>query len=59
MQWNCTFLETSAKMAINVQELFDMLPNHDRKPATCLHHPQKKPQMSKTVEKGLSKCIIM
>uniref|UniRef100_A0A8C0D7Z6 GTP-binding protein Di-Ras3 n=1 Tax=Balaenoptera musculus TaxID=9771 RepID=A0A8C0D7Z6_BALMU len=50
-EWNCPFLETSAKMNINVQELFQMLINFEKKP--------KKSQIPKTAEKLLGKCIIM
>lgn len=59
MEWNCAFLETSAKTDLNVQELFHMLLNHAKKPTTCLQPPQKKSQMPKVAEKLLGKCIIM
>ncbi|KAB1268911.1 GTP-binding protein Di-Ras3 [Camelus dromedarius] len=56
-EWNCAFLETSAKMNINVHELFHLLLNHEKKPAP--QAPQKKSQIPKTAEKLLGKCIIM
>ncbi|XP_027958194.1 GTP-binding protein Di-Ras3 [Eumetopias jubatus] len=59
LEWHCAFLETSAKMDSSVQELFRTLPNQEKKPATCLRHPQKKSQIPKTAEKLLSKCIVM
>ena len=62
-EWNCAFLETSAKMNINVQELFQMLINFEKKPAAAAaagaQPPQKKSQIPKTAEKLLGKCIIM
>uniref|UniRef100_A0A8C3VWN4 DIRAS family GTPase 3 n=1 Tax=Catagonus wagneri TaxID=51154 RepID=A0A8C3VWN4_9CETA len=58
-EWNCAFLETSAKMNINVQELFQMLLNHEKKPAASAQPAQKKSQIPKTAEKLLGKCIIM
>lgn len=59
LEWNCAFLETSAEMAVSVQEIFHMLPSQEKMPATCLHHPQKKSLMPETAEKLLNKCIIM
>ncbi|MBV96376.1 GTP-binding protein Di-Ras3, partial [Eschrichtius robustus] len=60
-EWNCAFLETSAKMNINVQELFQMLINFEKKPAAAggTQPPQKKSQIPKTAEKLVVKCIIM
>ncbi|KAM9244859.1 GTP-binding protein Di-Ras3 [Dugong dugon] len=57
LEWNCAFVETSAKTDFNVKELFFMLLNHENKPAACLQIRQKKSQ--KTTEKLLGKCIIM
>ncbi|XP_037672320.1 GTP-binding protein Di-Ras3-like [Choloepus didactylus] len=59
LQWNCAFLETSAKMDVNVSELFLMLLTHEKKPAGCLQIPQKKAEVPKDTEKLLDKCIIM
>nr|XP_045378885.1 GTP-binding protein Di-Ras3 [Camelus bactrianus] len=56
-EWNCAFLETSAKMNINVHELFHLLLNHEKKPAP--QAPQRTSQIPKTAEKLLGKCIIM
>lgn len=63
-EWNCAFLETSAKMNINVQELFQLLINFEKKPAAAAapagtQPPQKKSQIPKTAEKLLGKCIVM
>ncbi|XP_062959723.1 GTP-binding protein Di-Ras3-like [Cynocephalus volans] len=58
LEWNCAFLETSAKLDVNVQELFYMLLNHE-KPDTCPLSPQKKSQKPKATEKLLGKCVIM
>ncbi|XP_004588818.1 GTP-binding protein Di-Ras3 [Ochotona princeps] len=58
-EWNCAFLETSAKTEFNVQELFHMLLNHEKMSAACLPNPQKNFQVSKAVEKLLTKCIVM
>ncbi|XP_008263301.1 GTP-binding protein Di-Ras3 [Oryctolagus cuniculus] len=59
LEWNCAFLETSAKTEFNVQELFHMLLNPEKMPTACLQSPQKKFQVSKTMEKLLTKCIVM
>ncbi|XP_045148033.1 GTP-binding protein Di-Ras3 isoform X1 [Echinops telfairi] len=57
LEWNCTFVETSAKTDFNIKELFFMLLNHENKPAACLQLPHKK--SAKANEKLLGKCIIM
>ncbi|XP_058393029.1 GTP-binding protein Di-Ras3 [Diceros bicornis minor] len=59
LEWNCAFMETSAKTGVNVQELFHMLLNHEKKPATCLQPSQKKSHLPKAAEKLLGKCNIM
>ncbi|XP_054428679.1 GTP-binding protein Di-Ras3 [Pteronotus mesoamericanus] len=59
LEWNCAFMETSAKTDVNVQELFHMLLNHAKKPAASVQPTQKKSQMPKIAEKLLGKCIIM
>ncbi|XP_036112847.1 GTP-binding protein Di-Ras3 [Molossus molossus] len=59
LEWNCAFMETSAKTDVNVQELFQVLLNHAKKPATNPQPLQKKSQVPKIAEKLLGKCIIM
>ncbi|KAF6108244.1 DIRAS family GTPase 3 [Phyllostomus discolor] len=59
LEWNCAFMETSAKTDVNVQELFHMLLNHAKKPAASVQPTQKKSQVPKIAEKLLGKCIIM
>ncbi|XP_076975619.1 GTP-binding protein Di-Ras3 [Tamandua tetradactyla] len=59
LEWNCGFLETSAKTDVNVRELFLMLLTHEKKPAGCLQIPQRKAEVPKATEKLLDKCIIM
>ncbi|XP_032159089.1 GTP-binding protein Di-Ras3 [Mustela erminea] len=59
LEWNCAFLETSAEMDISVPEIFHTLPNQEKMPAACLHHPQKKSLMPETAEKLLNKCTVM
>lgn len=55
-EWNCAFMETSAKEDINVQELFRMLLYHNNKPTTCL---EKKSRMTRAIEKMLDKYMVM
>ncbi|XP_004483751.1 GTP-binding protein Di-Ras3 [Dasypus novemcinctus] len=59
LEWNCAFLETSAKTDVNVRELFLTLLTHEKKPAGCLQIPQKNAQVPKTTEKLLDKCMVM
>lgn len=60
MEWNSTYLETSAMMDINVQEMFHLLLNPEEKqPAASAQPTQKKSQMPNIVGKLLGKCIIM
>lgn len=58
MEWNCAFMEISAKTDMNVHELFHMLLNYKQQP-TDLQEPEKESQMPNTTEKLLDKCIIM
>lgn len=55
-EWNCAFMETSAKEDINVQELFRMLLYHNNKPTACL---EKKSRMTRAIEKMLDKYMVM
>lgn len=55
-EWNCAFMETSAKEDINVQELFRMLLYHNNKPTVCL---EKKSRMTRAIEKMLDKYMVM
>ncbi|KAL2772386.1 GTP-binding protein Di-Ras3 precursor [Daubentonia madagascariensis] len=59
LEWNCAFMEISAKMDVNVQELFHTLLTQKKKHTTCLQGPQKKSEMPKTTEKLLGKCVFM
>ncbi|XP_069335010.1 GTP-binding protein Di-Ras3 [Eulemur rufifrons] len=58
LEWNCAFMEISAKMDVNVQELFHTLLTH-KKLSACLQGPRKKSQVPKTTEKLLDKCSFM
>ncbi|XP_062959757.1 GTP-binding protein Di-Ras3-like [Cynocephalus volans] len=58
LEWNCAFLETSAKVDVNVEELFHVLLNQE-KPDTCPQGPQNKSQKPKDTKKLLGNCVIM
>ncbi|XP_053446937.1 GTP-binding protein Di-Ras3 [Nycticebus coucang] len=58
-EWNCAFMEISAKMEVNVQELFHVLLTQKKMFAACFQGPRKKSHMPKATEKLLGKCIVM
>uniref|UniRef100_G3UFL3 DIRAS family GTPase 3 n=2 Tax=Loxodonta africana TaxID=9785 RepID=G3UFL3_LOXAF len=57
LDWNCIFVETSAKTDFNVKELFCLLLDQETKPAPNPPAPKKKSKKDK--EKTLDKCLIM
>lgn len=59
LEWNCAFMETSAKTGVNVQELFLMLLSHEKKPAACFQLPHRRSHLPKSAEKLLGKCNVM
>ncbi|XP_078263505.1 GTP-binding protein Di-Ras2-like [Rhinoraja longicauda] len=57
-KWMCSFLETSAKLNYNVQELFQELLNLEKRRAVSLQVDGKKPKQKKR-DKLKGKCSLM
>ncbi|XP_003784279.1 GTP-binding protein Di-Ras3 [Otolemur garnettii] len=58
-EWNCAFMEISAKMDVNVQELYHVLLTQKKMFAACFQRPPKKSPVPKGTDKLLGKCIVM
>ncbi|XP_039591760.1 GTP-binding protein Di-Ras2-like [Polypterus senegalus] len=58
-KWKCSFMETSAKMNYNVQELFQELLNLEKRRTVSLQVDGKKNKQMKKKDKLKGKCVLM
>jgi len=58
-QWNCAFLETSAKNNYNVQELFEQLLHLEKRRAMSLEPDGKKRKKKEKDSKGPSRAEVV
>ncbi|XP_007433644.1 GTP-binding protein Di-Ras3 [Python bivittatus] len=58
-KWKCSFMETSAKMNYNVQELFEELLNLEKRRNVSLQVDGKKSKQQRKKDKLRSKCSVM
>ncbi|XP_074076409.1 GTP-binding protein Di-Ras3 [Macrotis lagotis] len=58
-QWNCSFMETSAKNNSNVQELFEELLNLEKRRPVCLQVDGKKAKQPTRTARLRGKCCLM
>ena len=58
-QWNCAFIETSAKTNVNVKELFQELLQLEKRRTMSLQLDTKKSKSQKRKEKLKGKCELM
>ncbi|XP_058033167.1 GTP-binding protein Di-Ras3 [Ahaetulla prasina] len=58
-KWKCSFMETSAKMNYNVQELFEELLNLEKRRNVSLQVDGKKSKQRRKKDKLRSKCSVM
>ncbi|XP_026521787.1 GTP-binding protein Di-Ras3 [Notechis scutatus] len=58
-KWKCSFMETSAKMNYNVQELFEELLNLEKRRNVSLQVGGKKSKQQRKKDKLRSKCSVM
>ncbi len=58
-QWNCAFMETSAKTNHNVKELFQELLQLEKRRTMSLQLDGKKSKSQKRKEKLKGKCVVM
>ncbi|KAK9404159.1 GTP-binding protein Di-Ras3 [Crotalus adamanteus] len=58
-KWKCSFMETSAKMNYNVQELFEELLNLEKRRNVSLQVDGKKSKQQRKRDKLRSKCSVM
>ncbi|NP_001088712.1 DIRAS family GTP binding RAS like 3 S homeolog isoform X1 [Xenopus laevis] len=58
-KWKCSFMETSAKLNYNVQELFQELLNLEKRRTVSLQVDGKRSKQKKKKDKLKSKCLIM
>ncbi|OCT84804.1 GTP-binding protein Di-Ras2 [Xenopus laevis] len=58
-KWKCSFMETSAKLNYNVQELFQELLNLEKRRTVSLQVDGKKSKQKKKKDKMKGKCLIM
>ncbi|KAG8437146.1 hypothetical protein GDO86_008009 [Hymenochirus boettgeri] len=58
-KWKCSFMETSAKLNYNVQELFQELLNLEKRRTVSLQVDGKKSKQQKKKDKLKGKCLIM
>ena len=58
-QWNCAFMETSAKTNVNVKELFQELLQLEKRRTMSLQLDTKKSKSQKRKEKLKGKCELM
>ncbi|XP_059839589.1 GTP-binding protein Di-Ras2-like isoform X2 [Hypanus sabinus] len=58
-KWMCSFMETSAKLNHNVQELFQELLNLEKRRAVSLQVDGKKSKQQKKRDKLKRKCSLM
>ncbi|NXI43280.1 DIRA2 protein, partial [Galbula dea] len=58
-KWQCSFMETSAKMNYNVQELFQELLNLEKRRTVSLQVGGKKPKQQQKRDKVQGKCWVM
>ncbi|XP_006634764.1 GTP-binding protein Di-Ras2-like [Lepisosteus oculatus] len=58
-QWGCSFMETSAKMNYNVQELFQELLNLEKRRTVTLQVDGKKARRLKSSDRLKGKCSLM
>uniref|UniRef100_A0A8B9XVS4 DIRAS family GTPase 2 n=1 Tax=Bos mutus grunniens TaxID=30521 RepID=A0A8B9XVS4_BOSMU len=58
-KWKCAFMETSAKLNLNVKELFQELLNLEKRRTVSLQIDGKKSKQQKRKEKLKGKCVVM
>ncbi|NWJ12108.1 DIRA2 protein, partial [Crypturellus undulatus] len=58
-KWKCSFMETSAKMNYNVQELFQELLNLEKRRTVSLQVDGKKSKQQKKKDKLSGQCSVM
>uniref|UniRef100_A0A670IWS6 DIRAS family GTPase 2 n=1 Tax=Podarcis muralis TaxID=64176 RepID=A0A670IWS6_PODMU len=58
-KWKCSFMETSAKMNYNVQELFQELLNLEKRRSVSLQVDGKKSKQQRKKDKLKGKCSVM
>lgn len=58
-KWKCSFMETSAKMNYNVQELFEELLNLEKRRSVSLQVDGKKSKQQRKKDKLKGKCSLM
>ncbi|XP_044306508.1 GTP-binding protein Di-Ras3 [Varanus komodoensis] len=59
MKWKCSFMETSAKMNYNVQELFQELLNLEKRRSVSLQVDGKRSKQQQKKDKLKGKCSVM
>ena len=58
-KWKCAFMETSAKLNLNVKELFQELLNLEKRRTVSLQIDGKNSKQQKRTDKLKGKCVVM